>query len=188
MLATPVIVHLSISANNGPAFLSEARFMRSLDQWFIEYSESHRNPTNKLIHFICVPAIMFCTIGLLWAIPMPAALAGTPWLNAGTVLIAISLLFYFSLSVPLALGMVATSAVMVWLTITVNNSGISLWMLCAVIFAIAWVLQFVGHAIEGKKPSFLKDVQFLLIGPLWVTGFLYDKLGISYRQPKTLVQ
>jgi len=158
--------------------------MRSLEQWFAEYGESHRNPTNKLIHFICVPAIMFCTIGLLWGIPMPATLAGMPWLNVGTAAIAMSMLFYLSLSVPLALGIVATAALMAWLIVAINNSGLSLRVLCAVIFAIAWVLQFVGHAVEGKKPSFLKDVQFLLIGPLWVTGFVYDKLGIHYHADK----
>jgi len=162
--------------------------MRSLEQWFAEYGESHRNRTNKLIHFLCVPAITFCTIGLLWAIPMPAALASLPWLNAGTALIVISLLFYFSLSVPLALGMAVTSALMVWLIIAIDNSRLSLWMLCSAIFAIAWVLQFVGHAVEGKKPSFLKDVQFLLIGPLWVTSFVFDKLGISYQTSDTQIQ
>jgi uncharacterized membrane protein YGL010W len=155
--------------------------MRSLDQWFAEYGDSHRNPVNKLIHFICVPAIAFCTIGLLWAIPMPAVLAGMPWLNAGTALIVVSLLFYFSLSVSLALGMTAFSVAMAALIAAIDNSSVSLWMTCAIVFTVAWIFQFIGHAVEGKKPSFLKDVQFLLIGPLWVTSFVYDKLGISYR-------
>lgn len=158
--------------------------MRSLDQWFVEYGDSHRNPTNKLIHFICVPAITFCTIGLLWAIPMPASLSSLPWLNAGTALIVLSLLFYFSLSVSLAIGMTAMSALMAVLIAAIDNSGISLWVLCLTIFVVAWIFQFVGHAVEGKKPSFFKDLQFLLIGPLWVTSFVYDRLGITYRTTK----
>jgi uncharacterized membrane protein YGL010W len=183
-VAGRVIATDPLLANNGVAFPQEVWPVRSLDQWFAEYSESHRNPTNKLIHFICVPTITFCTIGLLWAIPMPASLSGLPWLNAGTTLIALSLLFYFSLSVPLALGMTAMSALMAVLIAAIDKSGIPLWQLCLIIFTIAWIFQFVGHAIEGKKPSFLKDVQFLLIGPLWVNSFMYDKLGIPYRKQK----
>lgn len=156
--------------------------MRTLDQWFGEYGASHRNKLNKLIHFICVPTITFCTIGLLWAIPMPAALAHMPWINAGTLLIVLSLLFYFSLSIPLAIGMAAMSVLLAWLVYAIDQSGLSLWAVCGTAFAIAWVLQFVGHAVEHKKPSFFKDVQFLLIGPLWVISFLYEKLGIAYRK------
>jgi uncharacterized membrane protein YGL010W len=55
-----------------------------------------------------------------------------------------------------------------------------LWITSIIIFALAWVGQFYGHAVEGKKPSFLKDVQFLMIGPAWVLAFLYRKLGIKY--------
>ena len=55
-----------------------------------------------------------------------------------------------------------------------------LWLTCLVIFVIGWIGQFIGHAIEGKRPSFMKDIQFLLIGPLWLLGHLYRKLGIAY--------
>ncbi len=54
---------------------------------------------------------------------------------------------------------------------------VPLWSVCAALFVLAWIGQFVGHAIEGKRPSFFKDVQFLLIGPLWLLADLYRRLG-----------
>jgi uncharacterized membrane protein YGL010W len=55
-----------------------------------------------------------------------------------------------------------------------------LWLVSLVIFAVAWIGQFYGHKVEGKKPSFFKDIQFLLIGPAWLMHFVYKKLGIPY--------
>ncbi|WP_291074819.1 MULTISPECIES: Mpo1-like protein [unclassified Empedobacter] len=54
------------------------------------------------------------------------------------------------------------------------------WLVYLVVFIITWLLQFVGHKIEGKKPSFLKDLQFLLVGPIWLLGFILRKVGIKY--------
>ena len=54
-----------------------------------------------------------------------------------------------------------------------------LWI-ALVLFAVAWVLQFVGHHVEGKKPSFLRDIQFLMVGPAWLMHFLYRRAGIPY--------
>ena len=45
---------------------------------------------------------------------------------------------------------------------------------------LAWIGQFIGHKIEGEKPSFFEDLQFLLIGPAWLLGAIYQKLGIRY--------
>jgi uncharacterized membrane protein YGL010W len=55
-----------------------------------------------------------------------------------------------------------------------------LWLTSVTIFAVAWIGQFIGHAIEGKRPSFLEDLQFLLIGPLWLLAAAYRKIGVSY--------
>jgi uncharacterized membrane protein YGL010W len=55
-----------------------------------------------------------------------------------------------------------------------------LWLVSAIVFVVAWIGQFYGHKVEGKKPSFLKDIQFLLIGPAWLLHFIYRRLGIPY--------
>jgi uncharacterized membrane protein YGL010W len=60
-----------------------------------------------------------------------------------------------------------------------QNGRAALWRFCSFVFIISWIAQFWGHKIEGKKPSFLQDLAFLLIGPLWVTRFLYKKMGIN---------
>ena len=141
--------------------------MKSLEEWFVEYGESHRNKTNKLIHWVCVPLITFCVIGLLWALhPMAAA-----------VFMAGALVFYVRLSVRLAAAM--TVAVGMMLLVIINIEPI-LVPVSLTLFVIAWIFQFIGHHIEGKKPSFFKDLQFLLIGPLWVVAFLFRRFHISY--------
>ncbi len=157
--------------------------MSALPALLSEYGESHQNPTNKLVHWICVPLIMFSLLGLLWSIPVPAAVArlAGPWLNWATLVMAAALLYYVRLSSRLALGMV-----LVWLVLAAGLRVVDrlavlpLWGVCLLIFALAWVGQFWGHKVEGKKPSFLKDLQFLLIGPLWLLHFVYRQLCWNY--------
>ncbi|MGK0499061.1 MAG: YGL010W-like membrane protein [Oceanicoccus sp.] len=155
---------------------------RSLQQWLSEYSETHQNPINKRIHFVCVPVILFCTLGLLWQLPLPSALHSIGLANAAIPLIALSLIFYLTLSLSLTIGMVVIVALCIWVFESYISYGPSeLWLLCAVLFVITWIGQFIGHAYEGKKPSFFKDLQFLLIGPLWILAFIYRKLSIPFE-------
>ncbi|MDW8333882.1 MAG: DUF962 domain-containing protein [Bacteroidia bacterium] len=163
--------------------------MKTVNQWFAEYGESHQNPTNKLIHWICIPVIMLSLFALLWAIPVPAlgwtasAQDGRviPLINVATVFAASALLFYLRLSLTLAIGMVVESALLLYLTYLMDAYlSTPLWAIGLVLFIAAWIVQFYGHKIEGKKPSFFKDLQFLLIGPLWIMGFIYRRFGIPY--------
>jgi len=155
--------------------------MRSLQSWLDEYSVSHQDPTNKAIHWVCVPLIMLSALGMLWSIPRPAAFASvSPYLNWATLLIVFSLAYYFLLSVRLAAGMLLVSLgmclVLGWLMLL----PWPLFWTSLAIFAAAWVGQFIGHKIEGRKPSFFKDLQFLLIGPIWLLADAYRKLGVAY--------
>ena len=153
--------------------------MTPLPALLAEYGESHQNPTNKRVHWVCVPLIMFSLLGLLWAVPLPAAVTQLgPWLNLATLVMVLAVGYYLRLSVRLALGMVLVSAVMAaGLHLIETAAVLPLWAVCLLIFGLAWVGQFWGHKVEGKKPSFLKDVQFLLIGPLWLLHFVYRRLG-----------
>ena len=156
--------------------------MAPLTSLLAEYGESHQNPTNKLVHWVCVPLIMFALIGLLWSVPVPTAISRiSPWLNWGTLVMALALLYYVRLSGRLALGMVLVWVAMAaGLRVVAGTAALPLWTICLLIFALAWVGQFWGHKVEGKKPSFLKDLQFLLIGPLWLLHFVYRSLGWEY--------
>lgn len=155
--------------------------MRSADQWFMEYGESHRNRVNKIIHWICVPAIVFSLVGLLWSLPVPTAFAEySPYANWGVIFIIVAMIYYMLLSFPLALGMIIVSAGVIAGLKALAALSMPLWQISLGIFVAAWIGQFIGHKIEGKKPSFFKDIQFLLIGPVWLLGFIYRRLGIPY--------
>lgn len=151
--------------------------MKTADQWFEEYAQSHQNPTNKTIHWICVPLIFWSILGLFYVIPVPDSL---PWFNWSYVLILVSLLFYLRLSLNLFVGIVLFTLVCLLILYLLDQSGYPIFYIAISIFVLAWIGQFIGHKIEGKKPSFFKDLQFLLIGPAWLMHFLYKKWGFSY--------
>lgn len=154
---------------------------RAIDRLLAEYGESHQNPTNKLIHWICVPVIAWTVLALAWAVPVPAALAAIPYVNWAGLIVALAFVYYLFLSPPLAAGMVIFSAVALWLVRLVDAAAPwPLWQVALGLFVVAWIGQFAGHHIEGRKPSFFKDVQFLLIGPAWLMHFLYRRAGIGY--------
>jgi uncharacterized membrane protein YGL010W len=161
--------------------------MRSVDQWLDEYGESHRHPLNKALHWICVPVIVITVLGLLWAMPVPAAFAAaSPWLNWSTLVAAAAVAYYALLSPALALGIVPALALAFAAVVALARLPLPLWQSCLAIFVIAWIGQFIGHAVEGRRPSFFKDLQFLLIGPLWLLAFVYRALGLRYSSgPRT---
>lgn len=154
---------------------------RPVQAWLDEYGESHRNPANKLIHWICVPLIVLSLVGLLWSLPVPQAFRGiSPVLNWGMLFVMAAIVYYFVLSWQLALGMAIVSGVIINIVAWLDTLPVPLWQTSLAIFIGAWIGQFIGHKIEGRKPSFLKDIQFLLIGPLWLLAFGYRKIGIPY--------
>jgi uncharacterized membrane protein YGL010W len=155
---------------------------KSADQWFAEYGESHQDHTNELIHWICVPVIFGCVLGFVWSIPVPETWThAAPWFNWALVAMALASVFYVRLSPPLAAGLLCfMSACYAALLVLELFAPWPVWQICTVAFVLAWVGQFIGHKIEGKKPSFLNDLVFLLIGPAWLLSFIYRRLGQRY--------
>lgn len=148
--------------------------MKSLKQWLDEYSASHLNPVNKKLHWLCVPPIVFTVFVALKAIPV-----GGDWINAATIGGALALLWYTRLSWQLAAGIAAVFVPMYAGILMLEQAmGIHMIWLAAGIFVAAWIGQFIGHHYEGAKPSFFKDLQFLLVGPLWLMAFVYRRLDI----------
>jgi uncharacterized membrane protein YGL010W len=155
--------------------------MRTVSDWLAEYGVSHQNPTNKLLHWICVPPIVLAVLGLLWSVPVPAGfVAVSPWLNWASLAAAAALLYYLTLSWRLAAGVLVGFVVLLWTTRALARLPWPLWQTSLVIFVVAWIGQFIGHAIEGRRPSFFKDLQFLLIGPLWLLAAAYRRLSVPY--------
>jgi uncharacterized membrane protein YGL010W len=159
--------------------------MRKIDSLLSEYGESHQNATNKLIHWICVPLIFFSIMGLIASIPsgfLQSQLGeGSLFANWAAVILVLALIYYITLSIPLTIGMFLFALLCLFLINKIVGANVApLWAISLGIFVLAWIGQFYGHKIEGKKPSFLKDVQFLMIGPAWLMHFIYKKIGIPY--------
>jgi uncharacterized membrane protein YGL010W len=156
--------------------------MRTAAQWLDDYGDSHRNQTNKILHWICVPVIAWCVLGLLWALPFPNSIrAAHPAVNWSGIAVIAAIVYYAVLSIRLALGALLLLFTMLWSIDCLDRwQDVPLWSICAFLFVIAWIGQFVGHAIEGKRPSFFKDLQFLMIGPLWLLAAVYRRLGIRF--------
>ena len=140
---------------------------RKVDSLLARYGESHTQPVNELIHFVAIPLIVFSLLGVLyWVHP-----------NLALVVVAASLVYYARLSIVFTATMALLSALMLY---GLGLLGSWLLPLSIAIFVVSWIFQFIGHKIEGKKPSFLEDLQYLLVGPLFVLSKLFLKLGIRW--------
>ncbi|MBQ5946285.1 DUF962 domain-containing protein [Massilia sp. ST3] len=148
--------------------MEHASAPRTIDILLAKYAESHQDHTNELIHFVCIPLIVFSLLGLLWSIHFAVA--------TGAVIAASN--YYFRLSRPFAIGMAVMSLVMLGLLALLPE--MTVLPVSIAIFVVAWIGQFIGHKIEGKKPSFFDDLRFLLIGPLFVLSFLYRRMNLAY--------
>ncbi|WP_310621054.1 Mpo1 family 2-hydroxy fatty acid dioxygenase [Flexibacterium corallicola] len=152
---------------------------RRVDRLLDEYGESHQDHKNKFIHWICVPVIVWTVSAFLWSIPTPTVFKSIPYLNWYTITMVLAIAYYITLSLTLAVGMSVITAACAYIN-AVYSAGLPLWQAALIVFVVAWIFQFVGHKIEGKKPSFFKDIQFLLIGPAWLLSFIYKRVGIPY--------
>jgi uncharacterized membrane protein YGL010W len=157
----------------------------SIQDWFDKYAEHHQNPVNKLIHWFCIPAILFSLIGLLSNLKLnlgsellPEYLTG--YMHAGTLLIIFGIFFFSRLSTSITIGMTVVSLLILKGVNLMYYRDLNVLLVSLFIFVIAWIGQFIGHNIEGTKPSFFDDLKFLLIGPAWLLSFIYKKLGIKY--------
>ncbi|MBI1416926.1 MAG: DUF962 domain-containing protein [Limimaricola sp.] len=148
---------------------------RRIERLLAEYGESHQNPTNKAVHWVCVPLIVWSVLALVASIPGPGAGQGVRWI---TLLLILAMFYYIWISPTLAVGIAVFAGLCLWVISLVQGAGLPLWQVAAAVFVLAWIGQFWGHKVEGRKPSFLKDLQFLLIGPAWLLSFLYKRAGI----------
>jgi uncharacterized membrane protein YGL010W len=144
-----------------------ASTQRRVDALLAHYGESHRDPRNEAIHCVAIPLIMLSLVGLLYALH--------PWV--AYVFIAASMVYYARLSVVFLVTMAVLSAIAV---LAVRAMGDQVLPISIAIFVGAWIAQFVGHKMEGRKPSFMEDIQYLWVGPLFVLSLLFRKLGVRW--------
>ncbi|WP_051359936.1 DUF962 domain-containing protein [Adhaeribacter aquaticus] len=162
--------------------------LRPVDVYFAQYSQRHQHPVNQRIHWVCVPLFVFSILGLVWSISFPqfSWLGGAQrYLNFATFLIAFAILYYWRLSFRLAVAM--WLSIIIFSTIIISLEKLErlagwppLWKISLSIFILSGIGQFIGHMIEGKMPSILDELKFLLIGPIYLWQSLFKKLGITY--------
>ena len=154
--------------------------MRSVNDWFGSYSADHQNRTNRLVHWVCVPAILWAVIAALWLVPVSPSI-GRVGFWCGLAMVG-AFAFYWRLSRPLGVAMLVVFVAFGLLTEFLYRllGPAHLLMLAIGVFVVAWIGQFVGHLVEGKRPSFFTDLAYLLIGPAWLTGKIMRRFGIAY--------
>ena len=140
---------------------------RKVDQLLAHHGESHQNPRNEVIHFIAIPLIMLSLVGMMFALHPFVAYA----------FVAASMVYYARLSAVFFVSMAVWSVLFLGIVFAM---GPLVLPICAGIFVGAWILQFICHKIEGKKPSFFEDIQYLWVGPLFVLSKPFGKLGIRW--------
>lgn len=152
--------------------------MHSKQQYVEEYQVSHQNGINQVIHMVCVPAIFFASLAFGWLVPVGSWIGlSSAWLNLATISAIPMLIFYGRLglsSFATGLGWIVAS---LGLCICIESLNLPLLWIAVTTFVLAWIVQFIGHNIEGAKPSFFKDLFFLLIGPLFVQQKFNRLLG-----------
>lgn len=159
-----------------------AQARSGMGPWLDSYASDHRHPVNQRLHEVCVPLILWSALALLWTVPVPALL-GRPgfWSVAAQVL---AFAWYWKHSRRMGGAMLLVFVLLDLLTAWVfaQYGASSLRWSAVAVFAVAWVGQFVGHAIEGRRPSFLTDLSYLLVGPAWLLDKLMRRLGLGGEQ------
>lgn len=151
--------------------------MRTARELLSQYATYHRDRRNIATHFVGIPMIVFSVAELLSRVSIGGP--GSP-VTAAVVMWVLTTVFYLSrhvvvgVATSLAVGLAvvaghpfAQAPLMTWLGVGVGS------------FVVGWIIQFVGHYFEGKKPAFVDDLIGLLIGPMFVVAEVVFFLGLS---------
>ena len=152
-----------------PINLLQGKILSNINQLLDEYAVSHQNKVNKKIHYIAVPVIFWAITAMLWVVKLPIME------NLSIVITVLVSLYYLSKDIKIAVQMIVISIICLVIDAGLEKQGVPLMKVALILFVVAWIFQFIGHKIEGKKPSFFKDLQFLLIGPAWIVKELFSK-------------
>ncbi len=155
--------------------------MSTADRWLSAYDQGHTMFCNKVLHWACSPFFVASIIGLLWSLPIPQVFENSSTvLNWGTLFLMAAVVYYFIMSISLALGLLpfvfGTVLGIAWL----DRLDTPLWFISICGLALASTGQFIGHWIEGGRASLLRDIHYIAIAPLWSLAALYRRLGIPY--------
>lgn len=150
--------------------------MKTLLDQLSNYADYHRSERNITTHLIGVPMIVLALMVLL---SRPAWVVSDLALSPAVFIVVVLLLYYLRLHIAMGLIMSALLVSGLFLSAWVATLDDSIWLASGVGgFLLGWVIQFVGHYFEGRKPAFFDDVMGLAIGPLFVVAEVLFKLGL----------
>ena len=155
--------------------------MSETDKWLTEYGDSHGEISFAGIYWIAVLTLVIGTVGMLWSLPVPGEFARiSPALNWGSSFLMAAVVYYFIISMTLAIGMLpfvfGIAAVETWLV----ESAYSLVRVSTSLFALSFAGLYLGHHGNGGLKAVFRDIQFMMIAPAWLLSNLYKRFGIPY--------
>ena len=155
--------------------------MNETDGWLRRYEETHSDLTNPVVYWAAVPMVVLGTVGLLWSLPIPDAFYEiSPLMNWGTAFLMAAAVYYFIISVSLAIGMlpfvIGVAGINMWL----DGSDFSLLRVSIVLLLAGIIGLWLGHRNQGGIRPVLDDLQFMMIGPAWLLSVLYKRIGIPF--------
>lgn len=155
--------------------------MQTAQIWLQHYAAHHQHRVNRLLHAVSIPVLVVGLTGLLWSLPVPDAFPSiSPALNWGTTFLLAAVVYYFIMSIPLALGMLPFVLLVTGILGWLDALTPPLWQICLALFLGACSLQMIGHMIETGRSHLARDLQYLMIGPVWLLAGIYRRLGVPY--------
>jgi uncharacterized membrane protein YGL010W len=150
--------------------------MKTLTEHLSHYALYHRDERNIMTHYVGIPLIVIAIFSLLW---LPLFTLQGITVTPALVLFMATMVFYFRLDLRFGLLMLAFSGGCLWAASELAAQTVFIWLSSAItLFVVGWILQFVGHYYEGKKPAFVDDIVGLFVGPLFIMAELSFKLGL----------
>lgn len=153
--------------------------MKSLTDHLTQYAGYHRDTRNILTHFVGIPLIVLAVAVLL---SRPGWILGGLWVSPAALVTMASVIFYLRLDRQFGALMALLLGLCLWAGAILAQQATMVWLSAGVgLFVVGWIIQFVGHYYEGRKPAFIDDVSGLIIGPLFVVAELAFLAGM--RKP-----
>lgn len=154
---------------------------RSMREWLDSYSQDHQHPINRLLHWICVPLIVWSALALLWTVPVPTSLLRPGAYAVFAIVLAFAWYWKRShrLGTALLIALAILALICAWVFAPLGPARMR-WLALGV-FVVAWIGQFIGHLFEGRRPSFFTDLAYLLVGPAWLMDKLLNRIGLKEK-------
>jgi hypothetical protein len=155
--------------------------MQETDSWLTDYGEDHRDIAYASIYWTSVLVLVCGTVGLLWSLPVPAEFEQiSPVLNWGTTFLMAAVVYYFIISMPLAIGMLPFIFGIAVMQLWLQDSALPLARVAAFLFAASLVGIYLGRSASGGIRAVFRDIQLMMIAPVWLLSNIYRRFGIPF--------